>query len=264
MNTRDGYSKGPYIQIVATSLSKNPDFEDNHIKTLRYARENGTFYAKSFGEVNLRESNSNHIACLNVTLDNSILNYDSNSFATPDFTPYLIGKFNIDNVNEFLKALWGPDYHKFIYFDQKLERISLLLGGGVNLEISNYCAQVLGFSRTSFQGPCKEFATYPVDLYKKFRPLIVNSTLVESSFVSDSTGNVIALLDTTESLLPHSNKQRTMSFSFSALNWVRMLESPGVYIKLIVTNADNEIVSFSPFSEITITFKIRTYPYDLL
>lgn len=264
MNTSQGFTKGPYIQVIATSLSRSTDFEDNNATTLKRARSSGIFYAKTFDEIKLKDSNSNHVACVSVTLDNSILNYDSKLFQTDDFEPHLIGKFNIDNVNDFLKAIWGPNFEQLISFDDKTDRIKLILGSGNILKMSDYCAQVLGFEQTSFSGPYEDFAKFPVDLYKKYRPLIISCSLAESSFVSDTISNAIAILDTTADLLPHSNHRRTIGFNFSNLNWVRMVERPGVYIKLRVTNADNEIVSFSPQAEITIVLKIHTYPYELI
>lgn len=256
MISEGGMLRGPYLQVLATTHTHDPTFDDCRNRPV--LRQNGTFYAKVFETIALNPYLHNHIACTRATLDIAILNFDSELHHVEGVATQLHGKHHIDNVQGFISAMNGTQK---LAYDANSNRCRIQLQQGETLELSDDAANVLGFTETHFKA--NAVAQQPPDLYKQFRPLVITTEVCEPSFMGDVMAPVLCVLDM-EQLLPHSNTRRTINIAFDQDRWCHLTQQLQLYIRLRICTAGNQSVAFAKNTDITLQLHIRSTSYQLV
>jgi len=254
--------KSPYLSIFASTACDEPDFDDVAAVQRRELRKTGSFYAKTFQTLPINKDNVNQICCTQATIDTFMLNFDSSKCFIKNITPALVGQHNVDTVPEFIAAMIGGNQSRLTYSAQT-NRCTIRLQEKEAAEFSADAADILGFDRVHFAGPCDVIAPMPPDLYRKFRPIALLLEACDSSYFGNGMQPILCSVDTVD-LLPHSNTQRSLTVHFASPLWCRLVKPLSLYIRIQVVSASGSIVSFHPNSEITLQLLIRSTPFELL
>jgi len=177
------------------------------------------------------------VTCNQVTIENAILNYDSNRHFVEGKKNYIEGQLHIDEIDEFIIAVLGPSQSILSYDDQK-NKMLLHIEQSEKFRLSAELAKILGFENSDFNGPTLVYSDRAPDIYRNFRPMYLMADFCDQSTFTPN--RMVKLLCTinTDTLDPVSNKTTNICASFgSPAIWRRTATGIPIYSQLILRDS---------------------------
>lgn len=248
-----------YITIIANSN----DYDQMPEAEKPFYKEEGEFYLRM--NRNLPSDQFAAVTCNRVTIENSILNYDSNLHFVVAKQNYISGKLHIDEIDDFLTAVFGPN-QPFASIDSFGQKVLLNLSkfdGPITL--SPELANILGFNGCEFKGDDLIYSDKAPDIYRKFRPLYLCADFCDlTTYTTEKREKLLCTIDTS-GLGAAANNSSVINAFYSAPIWRRASIHLPIYTQLKLLDS-----SFMPVPtdkncklSIELTFRSLSY-YDQL
>jgi len=244
-----------YLPVYTTVVANSGDCD-------KVPNQPGEFYLQM--HQCLPSDHFSAVACNNVSIENSILNYDPILHQVRGHQNYISQPLHIDEIDEFLTAVLGPEQTTFTY-DPDKNKILLTLAEE-QIILSTQLAEILGFEAQMFTGPAVLYADKAPDLYKKFRQLYLCADFCDySCYTSTHKQRLLCTIDASN-LGSAKNKCSTINASFThSPIWRKTTPSLPIYTRLFLCDSTFSLVPTSQNCKIAIELTFRTNSiYDQL
>jgi len=239
-----------YITVVANSGDYDA-LADNQPRQ----KDRGDFYLKTNKHFN--STNLTAVTCNHVTIENGILNYDSQLHYIEGHSNFLKGQHHFNNISSFLSAIFG-ERGNIISYDPEHDKMVIILGTNEQVRMSKELSEIFGFETTHFIGPLVEYSKQAPDVYRKFRTLYLCADFCEITYAGvDRHEPILCTIDANQI-------GSTISTHFTSNNWRRMVSPVGIYTHLKLLDSSFQKVPFLKNSKLSIQFTFRSgLFYDL-
>ena len=242
-----------YLPVYTTVVANSSDYDA--IEQKPHHREPGEFYLKM--HQCLPSDNFAAVACNNVSIENSILNYDPALHNIRGRENYIQHPLHIDEIGHFLTALLGPDQNIFAY-DCDMNKILLTLEDG-QIILSKPLAEILGFEAQMFTAPAIHYSDKAPDLYRRFRQLYLCADFCDYSCYSATQKQKLLCTIDANNLGSVENKCTAINASFThSPIWRKTTPSLPIYTRVSLYDSTFSLVPTTPDCKIAIELTFRT------
>ena len=226
-----------FLPTTTTVVASSSEYDNFDCSEQPCNKQPGEFYLKMNSSLVSHYFSS--VAVNHITIDNGILNYNSDLHYVRGVENYAQGLKQIDDIESFVMAVLGPQQNWFSYDAQKNRMLIIISERDDPLILSPDFADILGFDSISFSGDMMQYSERAPDIYRDFRPLFLCADMCDFSPVSSTQKKSLLCTIDTSALDPVCNKTHTFTCNFGAFpSCCKKVVSPvPIYMRLTLWNS---------------------------